>query len=191
MSCPSPRAGPRRRRAGAGRRWCVPRSAWSGRSGRRVCQRVSLLMESRPPAARDGTCRRRVRLGCWRFRGRRVEPAGADPGRLDDFHAGSAHVTPMVTVLWSQSSRHLLRSQHRADQQHRRQNRGNGERSNRRPGEPRGRPLSACESTAFKFKLPGYRWSSRVAAAVSATRMSSIASQHNWTWARMRSSRWW
>ena len=30
-----------------------------------------------------------------------------------------------------------------------------------------------------------------VAGGVSATRMRSSASQHNWTWARMRSSRWW
>ena len=41
---------------------------------------------------------------------------------LDPFHPGSGPVTPMVTVLRSQSSRHLLRPQGRGDQQPRRQN---------------------------------------------------------------------
>ena len=47
---------------------------------------------------------------------------GPDHGRLDPFHPGSGPVTPMVTVLRSQSSRHFLRSQGREDQRPRRQN---------------------------------------------------------------------
>jgi len=144
-------AGPRRSRAGPGRRWCVPRSAWSGRPGRsshrvvrgrcgrprftwtyprmvghrsrrdreeagfggavpnqappprrrgRACQRFRCSW-SRSPPARDGTCRSRVRLGCWRFRGRRVVPPGPDPAGSNHFHPGSGPVTPMLTVLGS------------------------------------------------------------------------------------------
>src|SRR6185369_8965015 len=66
--------------------------------------------DARSPPGGDGTFRSRVRLGCWRFRGRRVVPPGPDPGRLDHFHPASGPVTPMVTVLRSQSSRHFLRS---------------------------------------------------------------------------------
>ena len=70
-----------------------------GRAGHRL--RCSW---GRSPPGGDGICRRRVRLGCWRFRGRRVVPPGPDPGRLDHFHPGGGPVTAMLTVLRSQSS---------------------------------------------------------------------------------------
>ncbi len=95
--------GPRRRGGGAGSaprtRGCRRAAARSSRSGSPLVWRAC----GYPAApARDGSCR--VRLGCWRFRGRRVVPPGPDLGRLDHFHPGSGPVTPMLTVLRSQLS---------------------------------------------------------------------------------------
>jgi len=89
-------AGPRRSRAGPGRRWCVPRSAWSGRPGR-SSHRVVRGRPDSPGNTPYGRAPVAPRSGGIGFRGavpnQRHHRRGGAGGRVNGFDAhGVGHL---------------------------------------------------------------------------------------------------